>query len=505
MPCPTTPQINFFRILIAIAAGSFAATIPGAFKVDNKLISATSSLGVFAFIYLINPAGWTNSDCGLKSFKAMVYIDNKIADEVEIIIPDIGKTYKTDELGSAVIEYTNDQIQYPTKIIFRHKSDVDTIIECNKPITKKMIFNLVSKKLGNATISDRSINYNFNGLNFNITIINQIEPAKTNGDTVWGAEDCVTYKFSRNNDTIRITPTSNLLEQINNNEIVDGFTIDDDIMGLDVNQPQLDIKITNNSPDALFFNQLSFNVFKSFKNNKVMLVPGNMWGFSLYNFGWGNAKNVRIKYSTTTMLTEELNWNMPFEDSIEVVEIKAGEDISFQDNVVENLSKKGVNRRVFSGGDDQIYFDPENKKERIKGKKIVGDFIDGAVIYGIITFTDENNQQKQEKFETYIDVMREGYGSGFDISSNYNTEFKVDGANYSIVTPISNAIKSKDFERISLTLASKQSSMHYFKLSFHYENMIITLPYIFTLDYFNTFRRIAYMRKSKNNIAKKEK
>jgi hypothetical protein len=66
IPCPTNAQLNFFRIFIAIAAAAFAVTLQGTIKVSNKLVTATSSIGVFALIYLLNPAGRNdNGDCSL--------------------------------------------------------------------------------------------------------------------------------------------------------------------------------------------------------------------------------------------------------------------------------------------------------------------------------------------------------------------------------------------------------------------------------------------------------
>src|ERR1022692_4608222 len=85
IPCPTNSQLNFFRFFIAISAGAFATTLPGTSKFNNKLISATSSIGVFSLVYLRNPANWNNSDdCRIKIFEGTVYLDGKLTQGIDI-------------------------------------------------------------------------------------------------------------------------------------------------------------------------------------------------------------------------------------------------------------------------------------------------------------------------------------------------------------------------------------------------------------------------------------
>lgn len=139
IPCPTPSQKFLFRVILALAAAAFAATIPGSFKFDNKIVSASGAMAVFAVVFLINPPGWKDSDCDLRNIKATVFVDGKPTQDVQIIIPDIGQKFLTDEFGNANIEFSNSQIKYPSNVIFRFKNEVDSTFLIQN-FEKKMTF-----------------------------------------------------------------------------------------------------------------------------------------------------------------------------------------------------------------------------------------------------------------------------------------------------------------------------------------------------------------------------
>ncbi len=60
IPKPSVFQIFVFRVVLALAAAAFGATIPGFLKIDvplwgKGLISAGGALGLFVLIYQVNP------------------------------------------------------------------------------------------------------------------------------------------------------------------------------------------------------------------------------------------------------------------------------------------------------------------------------------------------------------------------------------------------------------------------------------------------------------------
>lgn len=487
IPCPTNPQLNFFRIFIAVAAAAFAATIPGSIKVTNKFVVATSSIGVFVLVYLINPAGWNNSgDCNLDNLKVTVYLDEKLTKGVEITIPDIGQSFLTDEFGNANIEYATAQIKFPARVIFKYKSELDTTVVINDKFERKMEFKFFSKAKGTTTIENNSVNYTYQDINLNVALLNP------NNFDVSTGDDTVSYVLKGSQDTIIVYPTSKLINQIASNDIVDGFVLDDDI-GLDINMPQFDFKFTNNSSDAIFLTQILLTVDKSVPNNNALLVPCGMWNFSIYNFGWGDAKNIKVDFSTTS---DKLIWDNPFEEHIELSVLKSATDTSLGTLVENNLIRKGVSSKFFNG---DFSLNLEDTEDRAIGKKLAGDFIDGATVYGKITYSDANNINKEQRFKVGFDVNREGYGAGMDLSNQYNTALKATGDNYQLAIPISNTLKPKDFERFSLIFASTQSSSHYFHVTFLYNDKQFILPYTFNLKYFSSPVRNKFMTKSNSS------
>jgi hypothetical protein len=60
LPCPTVTQQRVLQILIALAAGAFAANLPGFLNVQiGKAIRAGGALAAFVLVLLWNPASWT--------------------------------------------------------------------------------------------------------------------------------------------------------------------------------------------------------------------------------------------------------------------------------------------------------------------------------------------------------------------------------------------------------------------------------------------------------------
>lgn len=62
IPCPSASVENVFRLLMALGAGGIATLLPGAFHLEIKGLKAGSAIGVFALVYLVNPAGVVKDD-----------------------------------------------------------------------------------------------------------------------------------------------------------------------------------------------------------------------------------------------------------------------------------------------------------------------------------------------------------------------------------------------------------------------------------------------------------
>ena len=492
VPCPSDPQLNFFRIVIALAAGGFAATIPGTFNIKKTWLKATSSLGIFALVFLVNPAGWKNSDCNLRNLKATVYIDNNLTQGVEIIIPDIGQRFFTDEFGNANIEFSSSQIRFPTTIIFKYKSEVDTSFQLDA-FDNKMEFRLISKKVGISSFQEGSFTYSYKDLTLNISLINEILPKTSESDNELSKSDdesdsedqgedianyifrsdTVIYSLKKKADTIFITPNSKLLDLLSRNQPVQQF----DYLLCKMCFPELDIKFTNNSNEAIFLNKITLQVEGSVPNNDAIFIPWSGLGdVSFVNVGWGSAKDIFIDFSTSSKLPA---WDKPFEERViyktwDTVEVK-----TLQDEIYRNLVKKGVDEQYLKEGGFNI-----GSSDTIKEKEKKGEFIYGAYVYGTITFSDQTHQNKVQKFENFMALAAWPGGAVEDFSSKHTTELKVSGENYDISIPLSNSLKPKGFERMALGFSSAQSSSHCFYLTFHYNDKEYKIPNPFKLEYF---------------------
>lgn len=67
IPSPTDDQMNIFRIVIALAAGGVAATIPGLLKLkmgQGKVFNLTAggAMAVFVIVYFFDPASRLKSN-----------------------------------------------------------------------------------------------------------------------------------------------------------------------------------------------------------------------------------------------------------------------------------------------------------------------------------------------------------------------------------------------------------------------------------------------------------
>ncbi|WP_312075792.1 hypothetical protein [Chryseobacterium sp.] len=499
IPCPTSSQKFFFRVLIALAAAAFAATISGNFTFNNsKLVSATGAIAVFAVVYLINPPGWKDSDCDLNNFKATIYVDGKSTKDVLMTIPDIGQQFSTDEFGNVNVEFSNSQIKYPTNLIFQYKNLVNSTITVQN-LEKKMSFNLVSNKKIKADFSGNTMNFELNDLNINLSLYDLKQKFdKDQDDSYAESSDFVNYHFRKNQDTIEIYPTSNLVDELRQNKIITGRDAFEGFVDyFNIYFPQFYIKITNNSNDAIYFDRIYLKIAQSTPNNSPVIIPGKHDKFTLNNIGFGTAKNVEVEFSTIPN-NQKPDWNKAFESTIDLTELKPGERINLDQKFIENVTLKKVDHRFFSKSETEYNKFYYNLKILKAAKLKSQDFVDqGANVYGTVSYLDDKNNLQKIRFTTPVDIYREGYGAGFDFTANYNAQLKPSGKDYNIEIPISNALKPKDFDRLSLLLGAKQSGFHTFKMVFNYGNKTIELPYIFKLDIFNTYGNQQNMKKVK--------
>jgi hypothetical protein len=488
IPCPTIPQLNFFRIFIAIAAGAFAATIPGAINFKNKIVAASGALGVLVLVYLVNPVGWKDADgCSIKAFKAIVYVDGQLTKDVEVTFPLLGKSASTDAFGSINVEYLDQQVRFPFKVIFKYKSVVDTIINLTAIDQAKMEFFLKSNtKINHTTsLSENSISFSYNEIDINMALLS---PNKT--DETYTYDDTVSYHFLNKGDTIFIKPSSRLIRLRESNAVIPNM---DNYFC--INLPQLDLKFTNNSNEAIFMNEIQMAVSASNPNNVAVIVPKGGGTISFLNEGWGNATDLKLDFNITPAKTYQTwksevykhHYSFPVLKSDRTdlnVSVDENEDKPVEVDLRALLKQYGISEKAFEYGEQADLNNPNNAYTKLF-RNAVGDYDKGGMAYGTLAYTDSDGRKKQMKFQSWFEISG-GYGADMPEGQKYTTKFKTLGNDYLISTPVSQGLKPKDFDRFSLVFGANQASKHYFKMSFLYNSKKITLPYVFVLDYFNT-------------------
>ncbi len=78
VPCPSQNLLLSSRILLALGAAGIATVLPGLFNVNLQGIKAGSAVGVFALVYLVNPAKMMdNNNCAPKFTSVTVFVHGK--------------------------------------------------------------------------------------------------------------------------------------------------------------------------------------------------------------------------------------------------------------------------------------------------------------------------------------------------------------------------------------------------------------------------------------------
>lgn len=78
VPCPSSAQFFVFRLILALGAAGIGSILPGFFSVESGVAKAGGALGVFALVYLLNPATLVADDrCKQEPFTMTVSVRSK--------------------------------------------------------------------------------------------------------------------------------------------------------------------------------------------------------------------------------------------------------------------------------------------------------------------------------------------------------------------------------------------------------------------------------------------
>lgn len=169
-PCPSKVQVNVFKIVLAIAAGACAAIIPGFFNFEYQgIVKAGGALGVFALVFLVNPAGIEQEDncnCSLE-LHGKVVINEIPAKDVSVRCYELKDQDETDVDGDFRFKTCKDNIPLTCSFILTYKGQ-SKYIKPQKVDWKSLVLTLDTST--NAVAIDKTdIKFSFDNIN-NVSI-----------------------------------------------------------------------------------------------------------------------------------------------------------------------------------------------------------------------------------------------------------------------------------------------------------------------------------------------
>lgn len=164
--CPTNSQNRIFTTILALAAASFSATIPGFINVKyRELITASGALAVFVIIFLLKPADLSDFKSCQQNISGTVYFGENPIESVELMFIKQNKSTKTDNFGNFNLPFDASSINEELKIkLYNKEIQLDTIITFNKKeitesidiYTKKHCVHCVQKDSSEKTILSKT-------------------------------------------------------------------------------------------------------------------------------------------------------------------------------------------------------------------------------------------------------------------------------------------------------------------------------------------------------------
>lgn len=252
-----------------------------------------------------------------------------------------------------------------------------------------------------------------------------------------------------------------------------------------IDWPVIDLKVVNNSAKTIFFTDAVFQVDDSkLDSTPILLLPtdksvSNSQHILLINEGWGSIDACLLRFNLVSPGAPVV-FDGPFQNEIDVGKFSDDTNVDISNAFV----KAGVNNTAIgalqwtSRSGDSITVVGNSGHERTLSKteyeqeqrKAFGPFPDNvAVALGEIVYSGGGQQQRRVKFSTRVHVMDENrVGAPAPPTAQYDVFLRVEGTNYTVDVPVSQAIKAGEFDRFTFRVATSKSSRHRFRLKLLY-------------------------------------
>jgi hypothetical protein len=249
--------------------------------------------------------------------------------------------------------------------------------------------------------------------------------------------------------------------------------------------PLVDLKVVNNSSKTIFFTNAVFEVEQSRMDpTPIPVIPADKFAanaqhIELINDGWGNIDECFLKFNLVAD-GQPTSYDGPFQNEVKVgpfVEsINVDISSAFEKAGVNNAAIKGLQWTEKSGdsitvvgtaGRQRTLSREQYRREQLNA---FGQFPDNiAVAQGEIVYSGGGQPQRRVKFSTHVYVMNEDrVGVPAPPTAQYDVFFKVEGSDYTVDVPISQAIKTGEADRFTFRIGAAKSSLHRFRLKLLY-------------------------------------
>lgn len=272
---------------------------------------------------------------------------------------------------------------------------------------------------------------------------------------------------------------------------------------VELSNPELKVKISNNSSKSFFVTKIDLMVHESKVNSFPLIFISSGFGndFALHNFGWGSAKNIRAKFNIQTT-DEKIDFKRKTKHELFMKTLLPTDDDSGFGSGVASLQSYFLEEGVNVDQIEKTNEIPEKAYGRFKNHV--------ARIVGTVYYegTLANGQSKKDSIPFAVLQIIEPWGIGGsteDIYDErpYHIKLKTNASKYSVSRRIDAPVYAHHSNLFSLKLFSGKSTYHYFDMIIYLDNgKTIPVRNIFFYDFidFPDYKRMLRFQSKETRV-----
>lgn len=258
----------------------------------------------------------------------------------------------------------------------------------------------------------------------------------------------------------------------------------------EIELPELDIKMVNNTHQTIFLTEADFLVDRSDPDlSPVPIIPreGYNRSMKIENVGWGKLLNPKLvfnlvpfdfaskftdeqKQEMEEFLYNEEKTNRLLKDALKnTVVIEESDDGETEIELDPALTSLGVDVATVEAAGHSLNDDELSDSL----KKACGAFVGcAAMLAGEISYDDPAvpGKRRAVKLLNVIHFGPPGKGKPRPPSFRYSVKLDVDGKNYVKKVALSQTLTPQEADRFTIRIAADRSSLHHFRVKLIYNN-----------------------------------